>query len=181
MAVSEDGEVAGSVSGGCVEGAVVGEALDVLNGGQSRMVTFGYGPGDFAAALGRVARVLGYHVTVCDAREVFATKRRFPMADEIVVDWPNRILERVGPSLGPRDAVCVLTHDPKFDVPAIHGALETKAGYLGVMGSRRTHEQRLVRLKEAGLDEAGYRRMMSPIGLDLGARTPEETAVSICA
>src|SRR5438552_5526433 len=109
-----------------------------------------FGAVDFTAALARVAKVLGYRVTVCDAREVFATKRRFPMADEIVVDWPNRILERVGPSLGPRDAVCVLTHDPKFDVPAIHGALETRVGYIGVMGSRKTHAKRMERLAEVG-------------------------------
>ena len=140
-----------------------------------------FGAIDFTAALARLGRLLGYHVTVCDARPVFATKKRFPMANEVVNDWPDRYLAVAGKELGPRDAVCVLTHDPKFDVPAILAAVETKAGYLGVMGSRRTHDQRLVRLKEAGLDEAGYRRMMSPIGLDLGARTPEETAVSICA
>ena len=140
-----------------------------------------FGAIDFTAALARLARLLGYHVTVCDARPVFATKKRFPMANEVVNEWPDRYLAVVGKELGPRDAVCVLTHDPKFDVPAIMAAVETKAGYLGVMGSRRTHDQRLKRLEEAGLDAAGYARMMSPIGLDLGARTPEETAVSICA
>jgi xanthine dehydrogenase accessory factor len=144
-----------------------------------RMIIFG--AIDFTAALARLGRLLGYNVTVCDARPVFATKKRFPMANEVVNDWPDRYLAVVGKELGPRDAVCVLTHDPKFDVPAIMAAVGTKAGYLGVMGSRRTHNQRLERLKEAGLDEAGFARMMSPIGLDLGARTPEETAVSICA
>jgi xanthine dehydrogenase accessory factor len=144
-----------------------------------KMVIFG--AIDFTAALARLGRLLGYHVTVCDARPVFATKKRFPMANEVVNEWPDRYLAVVGKELGPRDAVCVLTHDPKFDVPAIIAANETKAGYLGVMGSRRTHERRLDRLKEAGLDEAGFNRMMSPIGLDLGARTPEETAVAICA
>ena len=104
-----------------------------------------------------------------------------PDANEVVNDWPDRYLAVVGKELGPRDAVCVLTHDPKFDVPAIMAAVGTKAGYLGVMGSRRTHDQRLVRLKEAGLDDDGFVRLMSPIGLDLGGRTPEETAVSICA
>jgi xanthine dehydrogenase accessory factor len=103
------------------------------------------------------------------------------MADEVVVDWPNRYLAKVGPDLGPRDAVCVLTHDPKFDVPAIVAALETDVGYLGAMGSRKTHGERVARLREAGVDEAGLARVMAPIGLDIGARTPEETAVSICA
>ena len=109
-----------------------------------RMVIFG--AVDFTAALARVAKVLGYHVTVCDAREIFATKRRFPMADEVIVDWPNRVLDRLGPTLGPRDAVCVLTHDPKFDVPAIEGALASRVGYVGVMGSRKTHSKRMERL-----------------------------------
>jgi xanthine dehydrogenase accessory factor len=144
-----------------------------------RMLIFG--AVDFTAALCRVAKVLGYRVTVCDAREVFATKQRFPFADDVVVDWPNRLLDEVGPSLGPRDAVCVLTHDAKFDVPAIVNALKTAVGYIGVMGSRRTHDSRTVRLREAGVDDAGLGRLMSPIGLDLGARTPEETAVSIFA
>lgn len=140
-----------------------------------------FGAVDFTAALGRVAKILGYRVTVCDARPIFATKQRFPMADEVVVDWPNRLLEDVGSSLGPRDAVCVLTHDNKFDVPAITHALDTKVGYIGVMGSRKTHDNRSKRLREAGVDDEGFERLRSPIGLDLGARTPEETAISICA
>jgi xanthine dehydrogenase accessory factor len=141
-----------------------------------------FGAVDFTAALTRVAKVLGYRVTVCDAREVFATTRRFPMADEVVADWPNRLLARVGPSLGDRDAVCVLTHDPKFDVPAIQAALGTSVGYIGVMGSRQTHAKRLARLAEVGVtDPAALARVMAPIGLDIGARSPEETAVSICA
>ena len=140
-----------------------------------------FGAVDFTSALAEVAKTLGYRVTVCDARPVFATPARFPMADEVVVDWPNRHLAKVGPELGPRDVVCVLTHDPKFDVPAIQSALETEVGYLGAMGSRRTHEERSVRLKEAGVDDAGLARVMAPIGLDIGARTPEETAISICA
>lgn len=144
-----------------------------------RMIIFG--AIDFTAALAKVGKVLGYQVTVCDARPVFATPARFPMADEVVVDWPDRYLAKVGPELGPRDAVCVLTHDPKFDVPAIQAALQTRAGYLGAMGSRRTHDKRMERLREAGVDEAGVARVMAPVGLDLGARTPEETAVSICA
>ena len=301
MAVSADGEVIGSVSGGCVEGAVVSEALEVLATGDPRLVSFGYsdddafavgltcggtvhlfiepfpgvpdleaairdhvpavlatvvdGPGvgdsvllvegapvrgalanedlqrvvlrdaaaalasgttsvrhygdcgeanedtvmvfieafappprllvfgavDFTGALVRVAKVLGYHVTVCDAREVFATKARFPLADEVVVDWPHRHLAGVGATLGPRDAICVLTHDAKFDVPAITAALSTKVGYLGAMGSRRTTDQRAERLRAEGVTDEQLERLMAPIGLDLGARTPEETAVAICA
>ena len=111
-----------------------------------------FGAVDFTAALVRVAKVLGYRVTVCDAREVFATKRRFPQADEVVVDWPHRLLAEVGGRLGPRDAVCVLTHDHKFDVPAIRAALDTEVGYLGAMGSRRTNAERLERLEADGVD-----------------------------
>jgi xanthine dehydrogenase accessory factor len=140
-----------------------------------------FGAVDFTAALAKVAKILGYRVTVCDARPVFATRARFPMADELVVDWPDRHLAKIGAQLGPRDAVCVLTHDPKFDVPAIVAALGTGVGYLGAMGSRRTHDERTVRLREAGVGDAELGRVMGPIGLDIGARTPEETAVSICA
>ena len=310
MAVNEDGEVSGSVSGGCVEGAVVTEALGVLAGAAPRLISFGYsdddafavgltcggtirlflaeidpaaepydalrvriaerrpvalatvvdgphtgaamligagdrrgalgdhelervverdgraeldagrstlrhygphgqptpedlataetvvfiaswspppamiifGAVDFTAALAAVAKLLGYHVVVCDAREVFATRRRFPMADEVIVSWPGPLLTERGPALGPNDAVCILTHDAKFDVPAIEGALASAAGYIGVMGSRATHARRLERLAEVGIsDPADLDRLMSPIGLDLGARTPEETAISICA
>jgi len=144
-----------------------------------RMIIFG--AVDFTAALARVAKVLGYRVTVCDARAVFATVQRFPMADEVVNDWPDRYLTKVGDELGPLDAVCVLTHDHKFDVPAIAAAVRTNVGYLGAMGSRRTNEGRLERLRDAGVPEAEIARVMSPIGLDIGARTPEETAISICA
>ena len=144
-----------------------------------RMVIFG--AVDFTAALVRIAKVLGYRVSVCDAREVFATQARFPLADEVVVDWPHRYLEQHGQDLGPRDAICVLTHDAKFDVPAITSALRTDVGYLGAMGSRRTTADREERLRAEGVTEAELARVMAPIGLDLGARTPEETAVSICA
>ena len=146
----------------------------------ARLVVFG--AVDFTRALVEVGKVLGFEVTVCDPRPVFATRARFPLADEVAVEWPDRYLDRLGPQLGPRDAVCVLTHDTKFDVPAILGALRTRVGYLGAMGSRRTHERRWLRLVEAGADEAELKeRLMSPIGLDIGARTPEETAVAICA
>ncbi len=140
-----------------------------------------FGAVDFTGALARVGKVLGYRVTVCDAREVFATSARFPFADEVVVDWPHRLLERVGDGLGPRDAVCVLTHDPKFDVPAVLAALRTDVGYLGAMGSRRTTDDRNRRLRDEGATDEQLARIMAPIGLDLGARTPEETAVSILA
>ena len=140
-----------------------------------------FGAVDFTAALAKVAKVLGYRVTVCDAREIFATRRRFPMADEVRVTWPAPMFEERGEALGPRDAVCILTHDPKFDVPAVQGALATAVGYIGVMGSRTTHERRVERLRDVGITNAGLSRLMSPIGLDIGARTPEETAISICA
>lgn len=144
-----------------------------------RMIIFG--AVDFTAALARVATFLGFRVSVVDAREVFATSDRFPMAHEVIAEWPDRYLMTAGTNLGPRDAICVLTHDHRFDVPAISAALRTPVGYLGAMGSRRTHGERVDRLREAGIDDAGLARVMSPIGLDLGATTPEETAVSICA
>ena len=144
-----------------------------------RMVIFG--AVDFTAALVRAAKLLGYRVVVCDARPVFATTQRFPLADEVVNDWPDRYLAKEGGALGPRDAVCVLTHDPKFDVPAITSAVTTDVGYLGAMGSRRTTTERDVRLREAGLTDAQMARVMGPIGIDIGARTPEETAIAICA
>jgi len=142
-----------------------------------RMLVFG--AIDFAAAVARVGKFLGYHVTVCDARQVFATKSRFPDADEVVVEWPHRFL--AGTPVDGRTVICVLTHDPKFDVPLLEVALRTPAGYIGAMGSRRTHDDRLARLREVGLTDDELARLRSPIGLDLGARTPEETAVSIAA
>lgn len=141
-----------------------------------------FGAVDFTAALAKVAKVLGYRVTVCDAREIFATRRRFPMADEVRVTWPGPMFDERGAALTARDAVCILTHDPKFDVPAVQGALATRVGYIGVMGSRKTHAKRMERLADVGVTEPDQLdRLMSPIGLDIGARTPEETAISICA
>jgi len=142
-----------------------------------RMLVFG--AIDFAAAVARAGKFLGYRVTVCDARPVFATAARFPEADEVITEWPHRYLSRV--SVDERTVICVLTHDPKFDVPLLEVALRTPAAYIGAMGSRRTHDDRLARLQEAGLTEAELARLRSPIGLDLGARTPEETAVAIAA
>ncbi|MGW6639615.1 MULTISPECIES: XdhC/CoxI family protein [unclassified Streptomyces] len=142
-----------------------------------RMIVFG--AVDFAAALVRAGKFLGHHVTVCDARPVFATRARFPEADEVVVDWPHRYLR--GTRTDGRTVVCVLTHEARFDVPLLTEALRRPAAFVGAMGSRRTHEDRLRRLREAGLDEDELSRLRSPIGLDLGARTPEETALSIAA
>ncbi len=142
-----------------------------------RMLVFG--AIDFAAAVARIGRFLGFHVTVCDARPVFATTKRFPEADEVVVKWPHEYLATT--EVDSRTVICVLTHDPKFDVPLLEAALRTPAAYVGAMGSRKTHEDRIDRLREAGLSEAELARLASPIGLDIGARTPEETAVSIAA
>ncbi len=142
-----------------------------------RMLVFG--AIDFAAAVARAGKFLGYHVTVCDARPVFATASRFPEADEVITDWPHRFL--AGTSTDERTVICVLTHDPKFDVPLLEVALRRPAAYIGAMGSRRTHEDRLARLREVGLSETELSRLRSPIGLDLGARTPEETAIAIAA
>jgi xanthine dehydrogenase accessory factor len=116
---------------------------------------------------------------VCDARPVFATEARFPHADEVVVDWPHRYLAQT--PVDARTAVCVLTHDAKFDIPLLQLALDLPVGYVGAMGSRRTHGERLRRLREVGVTERQLARLRSPIGLDLGARTPEETAISITA
>ncbi|MEU8691732.1 XdhC/CoxI family protein [Streptomyces sp. NPDC048665] len=142
-----------------------------------RMIVFG--AIDFASALVRVGKFLGYHVTVCDARPVFATRTRFPEADEIVVEWPHRYLERTDSDA--RTVLCVLTHDAKFDVPLLRLALRLPVAYVGAMGSRRTHLDRNQRLRDVGVTELELARLRSPIGLDLGARTPEETALSIGA
>ncbi|MCX4630989.1 XdhC/CoxI family protein [Streptomyces sp. NBC_01443] len=142
-----------------------------------------YGAIDFASALARIGAFLGHRVTVCDARPVFATPARFPDADEVVVDWPHRHLaaEWEAGRLDSRTAVCVLTHDAKFDVPLLALALRLPLGYVGAMGSRRTHAEREQRLREEGVPQAAVARLRSPIGLDLGGATPEETALSIAA
>jgi xanthine dehydrogenase accessory factor len=161
-----------------------GEGLSVLVGSwapRARMIVFG--TTDHAAATARIGAFLGYHVTVCDARPVFATARRFPDVDEVVNEWPHRYLQAEAEA-GRVDAltvVCVLTHDPKFDVPVLEVALRLPLAYVGAMGSRRTHDDRLKRLRERGLTDAELNRLASPLGLDLGGRTPEETAVSIAA
>jgi xanthine dehydrogenase accessory factor len=167
------------------DGQRQGEGMEVFvasHAPRPRMIVFG--AIDFAAALTRQAALLGYRVTVCDARPVFATPARFPAADEVVVDWPDRYLagQQALGAIDARTVICVLTHDPKFDVPVLAVALRLpRVGYVGAMGSRQTHFDRLDRLRDVGLAEAETRRLSSPIGLDLGARTPEETAVSIIA
>jgi xanthine dehydrogenase accessory factor len=201
--------VVGSLGSSRADAAVTDDALGLLAHGRSATLTYGpdgerrgegmrvfvwafapaprmlvFGAIDFAAAVARVGAFLGYHVTVCDARPVFATNTRFPEADEVVVDWPHRYLtgEVEGGRIDARTVICVLTHDPKFDVPLLEVALRLpEVGYVGAMGSRRTHDDRLARLREVGLGDAELDRLSSPIGLDLGARTPEETAVSIAA
>jgi len=127
----------------------------------------------------RVGKALGYHVTGAAARPVFVTRARFPEADDLVVDWPHRYLRRTPTDA--RTVLCVLTHDAKFDVPLLESALRLPVAFIGAMGSRRTHEDRNRRLREVGLTEGELARLHSPIGLDLGARTPEETALSIAA
>ena len=267
LAVSETGEVAGSVTGGCVEPAVYEEARDVLTGGAPRLLSYGiadeeafevglscggtvhifvdmldatllrelanavraerpvglsvtvegprlgakhltdatsatglvgvegertfvlsfappprmyvFGAVDHAAAVARIGRFLGYRVTVCDARARFVTAERFPDVDELVVDWPDRFL--AGAPVDERSAIVVLTHDHKFDVPLLQVALRTKAGYVGAMGSRTTTEEREAKLRAAGVTDAELARLHAPIGLPIGARTPEEVAVAIAA
>lgn len=162
------------------EGAHRGRPLTLLvesSAPPPRLIVFG--AVDVAAALVRLGKCLGFHVTVCDARPVFATRARFPTADEVVTAWPHRYLETT--EVDARTVLCVLTHDAKFDVPLLERALRLPVAYVGAMGSRRTHRDRLKRLREVGMTDREVGRLHSPIGLHLGARTPEETAVSIVA
>ena len=167
------------------DGQRLGEGMEVFVSSYAprpRMLVFG--AIDFAAALAQQGSFLGYRVTVCDARSLFATQDRFPSAEHVVVDWPHRYLaaQADAGAIDENTVICVLTHDPKFDVPVLEVALRlSDVGYVGAMGSRRTHDERMDRLREAGLTDAELSRLSSPIGLDLGARTPEETAVSIAA
>lgn len=159
--------------GGSLERAVFVESWNT----PPRMLVFG--AIDHAAALTGLGKFLGYRVTVCDARSVFATPQRFPHADEVVVQWPHKYLQET--DVDARTVICVLTHDAKFDVPVLREALRGNAAYVGALGSRRTHSDRLGRLRETGLNDAELSRLRAPIGLDLGGRSPEETAVSIAA
>ncbi len=277
LALNDRGEIAGSVTGGCVEPSVILEAQDVLDGGAARVREYGiaddeafevglscggtvgiliaaldtsvlpeldeavrsdrpaaltmtatgpslgtqrlhdgvdgpvaqllargestlvdvdgetvfvhsvarrpamivFGAIDHAAALARVGKLLGYRVTVCDARAAFVTPERFPEADELVVEWPDRFLQRT--DVDETTAICVLTHDQKFDVPALIAALETPAVYIGAMGSKVTTADREQRLRAGGVGDAGIARIHAPIGLAIGARSPEEVAVAIGA
>lgn len=200
--------VTGSLGSARADAAVIDDARGLLAVGRSEILEYGpdgqrrgegmevfvsshaprprmlvFGAIDFAAALARQGSFLGYRVTVCDARAVFATPARFPTADDVVVAWPHRYLAAQAEAGGidERTVICVLTHDPKFDVPVLEVALRLGVGYVGAMGSRKTHDDRMDRLRAAGLTDAELSRLSSPIGLDLGARTPEETAVSIAA
>ncbi|MGW3604651.1 XdhC family protein [Micromonospora sp. NPDC005161] len=200
--------VTGSLGDDRLDAAATADALGLLAAGHSGMLRYGYhgqrrgdglslfvtayataprmivfGAIDFAGAVARIGAFLGYRVTVCDARPVFATARRFPEADEVVVQWPHRYLgaELDAGRVDGRTVVCVLTHDPKFDVPLLALALRHPLAYVGAMGSRRTHDERHKLLREAGLSAEQLARLASPIGLDLGGRTPEETAVSVAA
>jgi xanthine dehydrogenase accessory factor len=163
-------------AGGEVMGSEVAVYIQAFET-QPRMVIFG--AIDFSAEMAKLASEVGYQVTICDARRPFADSPRFSRVAEVVVEWPDRYLE--SQELGPRDVVLVFTHDAKFDEPALISALGTDAGYIGALGSRRTHEMRLQRLRDAGLDESSTARIHAPCGLDIGARTPVETAVSILA
>ena len=221
LAVSESGELAGSVSGGCVESEVAQVAQDVLASGEARTLTFGisdeqagtvglpcggeidvsiervelseleglarddphrllvFGAVDIAEALCRLANELGWHTTVADARGKFATRDRIASADELLVEWPEEVFARVEPD--EQTAVVVLTHEERFDIPALIGALRGDAFYVGAIGSRKTQESRRERLVEEGLTEDELERISGPTGLDVGAETPAETAVSILA
>ena len=203
-----DHPVSGTLGWDRADHSVIDDARGLLAGGRTETLTYGpdaermgegmrvfvasyaprarmlvFGAIDFAAAVARVGTFLGYRVTVCDARPVFATHSRFPDADEVVVDWPHRYLQAQADAgeLDERTVVAVLTHDPKFDVPVLQVALRLPVAYVGAMGSRRTHLDRLDRLREVGMTDDELARLHSPIGLDLGARTPEETAISIAA
>jgi xanthine dehydrogenase accessory factor len=138
-----------------------------------------FGAIDHAAAVARIGKFLGYRVTVCDARETFVTRERYPDVDELVVAWPHEFLASA--PVDERTAICVLTHDPKFDVPALKAALASPAGYIGAMGSRRTTEKRAERLRAEGLTDDDLSRIHAPIGISIAARTPEEVAVSVAA
>jgi xanthine dehydrogenase accessory factor len=205
----EGHEVQGSLGSDRADDAVTADARGLLAAGRNETLHYGpdgqrrgegmavfvasyapkprmlvFGAIDFAAAVARIGAFLGYHVTVCDARPVFATASRFPEADEVVVKWPHKYLadEVAAGRIDERSVLCVLTHDPKFDVPVLEIALRLpEVAYVGAMGSRRTHDDRMKRLREAGLTNSELSRLASPIGLDLGARTPEETAVSVAA
>lgn len=201
--LASDDEVAGTLGDDALDKVAVAEALDMLQHGAIATRKWGpqgqegedvevfiqsfappplmyvFGAVNLASAVVRIGKFLGYRVTVCDARKVFATKERFPEADEIVVQWPNEFLETA--RVDRRTAICILTHDPKFDIPLLQVALKSKAGYIGAMGSRRTHAKRIDNLLQEGVTEEELDRIQAPLGLDIGAKQPEEVAVAVAA
>ena len=202
--VTNDGDAYGSMGNDGLDHAVSGEARALLAAGDTVIRTFGaegepvgldvrvfirsfapkpnmyiFGAIDFSRAMVHVGKDLGYRVSVIDARPIFATRQRFPHADEVVVEWPDEFLGKA--PIDERTALVILTHDAKFDIPLLQVALRTRAGYIGAMGSRRTHAERVEQLRAAGVSDADLARINAPIGLDIGARTPEETAISIAA
>lgn len=201
--LASDEKVLGSLGDPDLDRVATEKALDMLQHGAISTVHYGpkgeegddvelfiqsfappplmyvFGAVNLASAVVRIGKFLGYRVTVCDARKVFATKERFPEADEIVVQWPNEFLETA--KVDRRTAICILTHDPKFDIPLLQVALKTKAGYIGAMGSRRTHNKRVDNLLEVGVTEELLDRIQAPLGLDIGASQPEEVAVAVAA
>jgi xanthine dehydrogenase accessory factor len=202
--VTGDDDAYGSMGNDGLDHAVTGEARALLAAGDTVIRTFGadgepvgldvrvfirsfapkpnmyiFGAIDFSRAMVHVGKDLGYRVSVIDARPIFATRQRFLHADEVVVEWPDEFLNRA--PIDERTALVILTHDAKFDIPVLQVALRTPAGYIGAMGSRRTHAERVEKLRAAGVTEEELARIKAPIGLDIGARTPEETAISIAA
>lgn len=163
-------------SGGEVMGAEIAVYIQAFSTPPELVI---FGAIDFSVAMAKVAVELGHRVTICDARAPFLASPRFSEVADVAVGWPDDFL--ADHPLGPRDSVLVFTHDPKFDEPALVAALAGRVGYVGALGSRRTHEKRLVRLRERGVPEADLARIHSPCGLDIGARTPSETAISILA
>ncbi|NJL97835.1 MAG: XdhC/CoxI family protein [Synechococcaceae cyanobacterium SM2_3_2] len=206
LVVFEDGQCLGSLGNPGIDHAVANKAKGLLGQGQSHQSQFGlqgecghsdvavfiealtapphllmFGAVAFSRALCQFGRLLGYQTTVCDARSMFATPARLPEADSLETLWPQDYFEQYGATIGDRTAILVLTHDPKFDIPALEQAVKTTAFYIGAMGSRKTHAERLARLREAGLSETQIHRIAAPTGLDLGGHTLEETALSILA
>jgi xanthine dehydrogenase accessory factor len=196
LLVHEDGRLEGSLGGADADAALVEAARAAISRGTSTVVELAgrqlfveafpvrprlvvVGAVEVAVALVRLARELDYETVLIDGRPAFATRERFPDVDQLVIGWPDEVADDLG--LGPRDAVAVLSHDPKFDDPAITVALRRDCRYVGAIGSRKTQRARRERLAAAGLDAAQLARLHGPIGLDLGGREPAETALAIMA
>jgi xanthine dehydrogenase accessory factor len=196
LAVHDDGRLEGTTGSTADDAALVEAATEALNQGLSRTITLGgrqyfieafplrprlvvVGAVQVAIPLVRMARELGYETIVVDGRPAFATEARFPDVDRLIVGWPDEVADEIG--LGPNDAVAVLTHDVKFDEPAIVESLRRGARYVGAVGSKKTQADRRARLLEAGVTPEQLARLRGPIGLDLGGRAPAETALAILA